>query len=287
MILHALDAASNGATEINVFSPDTDVFVLLLRRYYELCTEVHFVTGTGQRRRVIKLRPIAQTLGRSRLAALPGVHAVSGADVTGSFANKGKLTWWKMFKDTNEATIDALSKLGTRGLPTADTMAAIEKLVCRLYVPNTPIKTVRELRWSLFRKKQAQSEKLPPTQAAIREAIMRANCQALIWSLDSVPSPDFPPPQEYGWKLEDDQWVPIMTSSPPAPDAIIELVGCGCKTSHCSSNRCNSRKAGINCTDLCACSDNDVPCANQPEAKYESDDDDNYSGSILEESRCL
>ena len=24
---------------------DTDVFVLLLRRYYELCTEVHFVTG--------------------------------------------------------------------------------------------------------------------------------------------------------------------------------------------------------------------------------------------------
>ena len=106
---------------------------------------------------------------------------------------------------------------------------------------------------------------------------MRANCQALILSLDSVPSPDLPPPQENGWKLEDDQWVPIMTSLPPAPDAIIELVGCGCKTSHCSSNRCNCRKAGLNCTDLCACSDNDVPCANQPEDKYESDDDDNYS----------
>ena len=77
--------------------------------------------------------------------------------------------------------------------------------------------------------------------------------------------------QPCGWKLEDDQWVPIMTSLPPAPDAIIELVGCGCKTSHCSSNRCN-------CTDLCACSDNNVPCANQREDKYESDDDDdNYS----------
>ena len=180
MILHALDAASNGATEINVFSPDTDVFVLLLQRYYELCTEVHFVTGTGQRRRVIKLRPIAQTLGRSRLAALPALHAISGADVTDSFPNKEKLTWWKIFKDADEATTDALSKLGTRGLPTADTMASIEKLVCRLYVPNTPIKTVSNLRWSLFRKKQAQSEKLPPTQAALREAIMRANYQALI-----------------------------------------------------------------------------------------------------------
>ena len=95
-----------------------------------------------------------------------------------------------------------------------------------------------------------------------------------------------PPPQGYGWKLEDDQWVPRMTSLPPAPDAITELGGCSCKTSHCSSNRCNCRKAGLNCTDLCACSDNDVPCANQPEDKYESDDDDNYSWSILEESRC-
>ena len=154
------------------------------------------------------------------------------------------------FKDADEATIDALSKLGTRGLPTADTMSAIEKLVCRLYVPNTPIKTVSELRWSLFHKKQAQSEKLPPTQAALSEAITRANYQALIWSLDRVPSPDLPPPQEYVWKLEDDHWVPIMTSLPPAPDAVIELVRCSCKTSHCSSNRCNCGKAGLNCTCL-------------------------------------
>ena len=53
-----------------------------------------------------------------------------------------------------------------------------------------------------------------------------------------------------------------------------------------SSIEGNCRKAGLNCTDLCTCSDNGVPCANQPEDKYESDDDDNYSGSILEESRC-
>ena len=59
LILHAFEVATNGATEINVFSPDTDVFVLLLRRYPELCRDVHFVTGTGERRRRIKLQPIA------------------------------------------------------------------------------------------------------------------------------------------------------------------------------------------------------------------------------------
>ena len=60
IILHAVDAAAHGATEINIHSPDTDVFILALRRYSELCSEVGFVTGTGQRRRVIKLKPITQ-----------------------------------------------------------------------------------------------------------------------------------------------------------------------------------------------------------------------------------
>lgn len=54
MILHAVDAASHGATEINIHSPDTDVFILSLRRYPQLCNDVHFVTGTRQRHRVIK-----------------------------------------------------------------------------------------------------------------------------------------------------------------------------------------------------------------------------------------
>ena len=60
LILHAMDATMHGGTEINVFSPDTDVFVLLLRRYPELCQNVNFVTGIGQRHRVVELQPIAQ-----------------------------------------------------------------------------------------------------------------------------------------------------------------------------------------------------------------------------------
>ena len=37
IILHAVDAASLGATEITIHSPDTDVLVLALRRYPQLC----------------------------------------------------------------------------------------------------------------------------------------------------------------------------------------------------------------------------------------------------------
>ena len=37
LLLHAVDATFCGATIINIHSPDTDVFVLSLRRYPELC----------------------------------------------------------------------------------------------------------------------------------------------------------------------------------------------------------------------------------------------------------
>ena len=48
-----------------------------------------------------------QVLGSAKVAALPGLHALSGADVTGSFAGKGKPTWWKIFKEADEEEITA------------------------------------------------------------------------------------------------------------------------------------------------------------------------------------
>ena len=56
MLLHvALDATANGATKLFIHSPDTDVLVLSLRRYPELCVNTSFVTGTGDNRPVIEL----------------------------------------------------------------------------------------------------------------------------------------------------------------------------------------------------------------------------------------
>lgn len=70
-ILHAMNAASHGATEINIFSPDTDVLVIALSRCPEMNCDLNFFTGSGQRRQVIKLQPIARALGNTRTAALP------------------------------------------------------------------------------------------------------------------------------------------------------------------------------------------------------------------------
>ena len=55
------------------------------------------------------------------------LQAPSGADNAGSFAGKGKATCWQEADQLD--TITALAYLGTSELPSADTMAAIKKLI--------------------------------------------------------------------------------------------------------------------------------------------------------------
>jgi hypothetical protein len=110
---------------------------------------------------------------------------------------------------------NALINLGRDALPNDEVEAGIEKFVCQFYLPKTDITTVKELRWLLFKKKQAQSERLPPTQAALHQTILRAHYQMMAWNNDVAPNPELPSPQGYGWTMEDEQWVPVMTLIQP------------------------------------------------------------------------
>lgn len=262
IILHAVDASSSGAKEVCIHSPDTDVLVLAIRRIQNMCDNTFFVTGRPPNKRSIKLKPIAEAIGPVKTAALPAFHAITGSDITGSFSGKGKLACWKAFEDADVSVTDALARLGTDALPDDEVKTGIEKFVCQVYQPKTNITTVQELRWLLFRKKQAQSDRLPPTRAALHQAILRAHYQMLVWNNDIIPNPELPSPEGYGWAMENDQWVPVMTSLQPAPKEVLELVKCACLKDRCSTNRCKCRKAGLRCTDLCSCCDND-DCNNQ------------------------
>ena len=138
IVLHALDATANGATEIKIHSPDTDVFILALRRYSELCQNTVFVTGKGDTYRTIKLQPIVRALGPLKSAALPSFHVLTGADNTGSFAKKGKPNSWSVFNEAHDDdVIQALSQLGTSDPPRNETLEAVEKLVCQLFLSKT------------------------------------------------------------------------------------------------------------------------------------------------------
>ena len=184
-------------------------------------------------------------------------------------------TCWKAFMEADDEITDCLFQLrGTASIPSDDTLALIElELMCHLYLPKTEMSSVSKVRWWLFRKKQTQSERLPPTQAALREAILKAHHQVLVWNKDVVANCTLPSPENYGWELHEEKWVPIMTTLHPAPQAIINLVKCKCSEERCSTNRCQCKKNGLYCIDLCGCSDNGEQCENVLDDDSDKEDD--------------
>ncbi|EDO37308.1 predicted protein [Nematostella vectensis] len=108
----------------------------------------------------------------------------------------------------------------------------------------------------------------------------------------TVANPVLPSPEKYGWKWNDGDkvWDPVMITSPPAPQAIIQLVKCKCAKDKCVTNRCQCKKSGLKCTDLCGCSANGEDCQNksgnndeednEEESDYDDDDDDDGSDHV-------
>ena len=108
------------------------------------------------------------------------------------------------------------------------------------------------LRWHMFSKQQLESQKLPATSEAFRQKVLRAHYTAFQWKLSHVPSPLLPDPNDFGWKWNSSNslYEAVTTTLAPAPDSIIHLTVCNCKTS-CISLRCKCRKIGLNCSELC------------------------------------
>ena len=275
IIFHAIKAKERGATQLDVYSPDTDVFILLIRRYPQLPMETSFVTGRETKQRRIQIKKIYDELGPAKAAALPGFHAFTGADITGSFAGKGKLQCWKTFNQADEDVIQAFTDLGLSKGISENICIVIEKFVCRLCHLKSKITDIGELRWLLFRQKQWQAEKLPPTRASLVPTIQRAHFQALIWFQDNQAHQVLPPVMDYGWENDDHRGIrPIMCTLPPTPEAILELVKCGCVKSKCTTRGCKCMANQLTCTELCGCwSDEEAMCENYGKDDTETDND--------------
>jgi len=99
----------------------------------------------------------------------------------------------------------------------------------------------------------------------------------MVWNNDCVKNPVLPLPQGYGRTMENDGWIPVMTTLSPAPEAITQLVKCRCAEERCSTNCCQCRRAGLLCTDLCSSSDDDHKC------EIQQGEWDDYDGDIEDE----
>ena len=106
---------------------------------------------------------------------------------------------------------------------------------------------------------------LPPTADAAKFYILRAFYQAIVWRNAHIAVPTLPEPTECGWKVENDNLKPILSTLPAMPVSCQSLLSCGCK-SGCQTRLCKCRRSSDVCTQLCKCAGN---CNNQ----YDSDDE--------------
>jgi len=73
-----------------------------------------------------------------------------------------------------------------------------------------------------------------------------------IWGQALLPSSELPLPTSWGWKkIGDGFYEPVWTILPEAARDCYELVSCQCKKG--CVKRCRCKKAGLQCTALCAC----------------------------------
>ena len=221
LIHHAVLASRRNPSDAQVFffSPDTDVLVLAIANYENLPknTSVSMMSG------IVEVNPIWTALGADRAKALPSFHAFTGADNTGRFAGIGKATWLNMYLKADDHVIRCLLTLSQTSDVTEDMMTTLASFVCTAYLPKgIQIDNIPELRWYLFCKHMAESDKLPPTLGALKQHILRAHIQARVWGQADIAQQEFMDPLENGfYKDNNDYMQPITTESLPAPEAII------------------------------------------------------------------
>ena len=152
---------------------------------------------------------------------------------------------------TDEEVINALQMLLDEADMTEGMLSTLESFVCAAYSPKgINIKKIPELRWHLFCKHRAESDKLPPTPGALKQHILRVHVQTRAWAQAAIAQqePQLDPLQNGYYKQMDRLLKPTTTEVLPAPKAILEMVQCRCK-SDCSSGRCSCKAKDLACTD--------------------------------------
>lgn len=276
-------AAKGASREICVWSPDTDVLLLLVDlvscERIAAPTSLKFSTGKGTKKREIDIFERVQVIGCHKCQGLLGLHNFSGADWGGKFVGKSKKTWVNAYLklDDDDPAIDCFRELDEGSIPhelingeLPALVKALERFVCRVYSSSGPT-TLPSLRWELFRSKNLEGEMLPPTRGALLPHILRANYITMRDKSYQTTCPHLPPIEENGWNLENGGYVPVTCLALPAPRAVLELIKCGCKAG--CRGRCSCLNNYLPCTPLCKCYGCD--CANTiREVIPDNDDDD-------------
>ncbi|XP_045211013.2 uncharacterized protein LOC123562441 [Mercenaria mercenaria] len=260
-----------------VVGEDTDLLVLLCYHVDGIKHGVYFRSDSrpkrGKGKRVWDIQKTKQILGQDVCSLLPFIHALTECDTTSKVHGIGKASALKVlctkqnFRDNalmfiNAEIKDDVKKLGEYAM------------IC-LFEGGTS-ESLDHLRFQKFARKVSCStsfvevHSLPPTSSAAAFHSMRVYWQTHTWmgneNLD---------PLEWGWEVSDNILSPVKMTLPPAPEYLLKVIRCSCKTG-CDSKRCTCRKHGLECSVGCGIC-RGVSCSNSPTlTELTAEDEDSY-----------
>ncbi|KAG0711994.1 hypothetical protein GWK47_019398 [Chionoecetes opilio] len=137
--LHVIDAARQGTStrDMYVWSPDTDVFLLLiyLVANHTIPGQLKMLTGRAKFFRTIDIKERCTAIGTEKSKALIGLHNFTGADWGGKFFSISKKAWITKFLQlpSSSKIIKTFQIFGcSDSLPEAD-VVNVETFVCSVY----------------------------------------------------------------------------------------------------------------------------------------------------------
>ncbi|KAJ4939708.1 hypothetical protein JOQ06_029151 [Pogonophryne albipinna] len=218
LLIHQAVLASHrnpADAQLMFFSPDTDILVLVTANYDLLLKNTSISMASG----VVQIEPLWRALGKERAKALPAFYTFTGADNTGRFSRIRKATWLQIYLKADEDIINALQMLLDEAEVAEGMLSTLASFVCAAYSPKgINIKTIPELRWYIFCKHRAESDKLSPTLGALKQHILRVHVQTRIWAQAAIalqdPQPD---PLHNGYFRDSDGMKPTTTEVLSAP----------------------------------------------------------------------
>ena len=260
-----------------IIGEDTDVLVLLLF-HSSTNTTLHYKSDQSNRRaNTLKVWDISKTkklLGDQLCHVLPVIHAITGCDTTSRLFGIGKGLVLKKVMG-NQDLIEIAGKVFD--VDSSDVVAKFGiQLLIRMY-GGFEFETLDIMRYRKFASKVVsnsvnflQIQTLPPTTAAAEQHCKRTFYQVIEWTKrDEDLQLD---PLDWGWTMSNGKLVPVKTCLPAAPDELINVIRCKCK-SNCDNRRCSCRKHGLQCTTACTdCRGRSCSNAEQVEAEEDQND---------------
>ena len=252
---------------------DTDLLMLLL--YYAGDNRgLYFRSDKLRAHKVYNICEMKKTLGSDLCSQLLFIHAFTGCDSTSRIFSVGKQAAFHKLVN-GDSTLKSCADLFL--IPNQDNTTIEDhgaKAMAVLFGGKST-DSLASLCYHIFSRKLVTNksvltpERLPPTECSTKYHSFRTYFQIMAW----LGKESDLNPVNWGWKLVDNNFLPVMTSKPAAPDNLLKMVHCNCTTG-CQTQRCSCKAYGLPCMSACGpCQvGNCVNSFNKPQWEEECDD---------------